>query len=153
MTEKLKGFADGLPERRDRKWVDDIKKELDEHATRIEDRVRAFFVKALIALTIVGVACTGSLIGFGYLLHKQSKFTQEIQDQRFEVQLSACLSQNLRHDNVITAINNAVAATPKDQEARAKANAKPFKLILEAAVPYTKDCIAAARVRTRGIKK
>lgn len=154
MTDKLKRYAKELPldERRDRTWFDELKQELEEHADRIEVRIERFFRRALIALSILGVSSTIGLIGFGIVLKKQSNTSKQIQKQRFEVQVENCLDQNSRHDKVITKIDDAIAALPEKRKARAEKNSQPFKLILEAAVPFTEDCIGVAQSRVKETK-
>lgn len=90
-----------------------------------------------------------SLVGYGVLLDKQGSTTTAIQDQRYNLLLDSCLDQNKRHDKVIAKIDQAVAAVPPPpaRQKRAREGAKPFKLILEAAVPHTKDCVVQARKR------
>jgi hypothetical protein len=156
VTEELKKYAHDLPahltggERRDRTWFDELSEELERHANRIEERLHRFFSRALIAFAVLGIASAVGLLGFGIVLKKQARVSQQIQQQRFEVQVENCVQQNIRHDNVIAKIDQAVAATPKKDKAQAEKSAGPFKLILEAAVPYTEDCVAVARSRVRG---
>lgn len=129
-----------------------LEKKLDNHANVIEDRFHRWFVGGLIAFVIMGLVCTVSLIGFGVLLTKQGNLTEKIQEQRYESLLEGCENQNTRHDDVIAKIDKAVAETPPppERQKRAKEASKPFKLILEAAVPHTKDCRAYAHDRVPG---
>lgn len=157
MTDKLKKYAENIPteERRDRTWFDELKVELQQHADRIEARLHRFFTMALVVLAVVGICSAVGLVGFGIVLKKQAQFSKDIQTQRFEVALDSCLDQNRRHDRVIESIDMAVAKTPKAQLKQAQKSAGPFKLILEAAVPYTEDCVSLARSRVtaKGRKK
>jgi hypothetical protein len=152
MTDELKKFAEELPERRqfpDRRlpgWHEELVKELNAHAQRIETRLRHFYSRALAAFAIIGVACAVALAGFGVVLRAQHNTTSEIQNQRYNAFLQNCLDTNVRHDNVIERIDQAVSKAP----IRQRQGAKVFKGILEAAVPYTKDCREFARDRVRG---
>lgn len=116
----------------------------------LEDTIKKWIFRGLVAFAVIGLACAISLVGFGILLTKQGNNTQEIQDQRYKATLDSCMDTNARHDNVILRIDDAVATTPKAERKRAEEGAKPFKLILEAAVPFTKDCEAFARDRVEG---
>lgn len=115
----------------------------------LQDQIHRWIVRGIVAFGIIGVMCSLSLVGFGILLTRQGNTTDTIQDQRYKSLLDACLDQNARHDRVFVKIDDAVAKTPPPparQEAARRA-AKPFKLILEAAVPYTKHCRAEAQDR------
>lgn len=129
-----------------------LEKKLDNHANGIENRFHRWFVGGLIAFALMGLACSGSLIGFGILLTEQGNLTNKIQQQRYDSLLETCENQNTRHDDVIKKIDDAVAEVPPPpaRQRRAKESAKPFKLILEAAVPHTKDCRAYAHNRVTG---
>jgi hypothetical protein len=65
LTKELKEFAEGLPEERRKNpdWYDKLKKELDEHADRIEARLRRFYIRALIGFAVLGIACAMGLSG------------------------------------------------------------------------------------------
>lgn len=128
----------------------ELERKIDDYANEIENRFHKWLLGGIIAFAVIGLACTTSLVGFGVLLTNQGNATHEIQQQRYTAVLDSCLDQNVRHDNVIAAIDEAVAQTPKANRKRAKESAGPFKLILEAAVPYTMDCRALARNRVKG---
>lgn len=155
MPEELKRFArEGDPERRtvpDRReagWHEELKKELTEHADRIETRMRRFYSRALGAFAVMGIACAVALAGFGVVLDAQKATTAAIQDQRYDAILQNCLDTNVRHDNAIKNIDKAVERAPKSQ--RDPKGLAAFKAIIEATVPYTSDCRDFARSRLRG---
>lgn len=129
-----------LPDRRQHGYSE-LEKKLQDDVNEIELRQAKFFRGALLAFAIIGIACAIALLGFGLVLRKQSHVTELIQLQRYIATLDNCLDTNVRHDNVLARIDDAVKQTPlgKPRE-RAEKGAKPFKLILEAAVPYTSDC-------------
>lgn len=130
----------------------ELSQKLDRQGEKNEERFHRWFLSGLIAIAIIGLTSAAALAGFGVLLTKQSGVTDEIQTQRYGSVLDLCLDQNERHDKVIKAIDDAVAAVPPPpaEQQRARESAKPFKLILEAAVPYTADCRKAAHDRVQG---
>lgn len=158
MPEELKRFArEGLGEvpdqrqtadRREGGWHQELREELEAYAKRGEERNRQFFSRALAAFAVMGIACAIALAGFGVVLDAQKRTTADIQDQRYQALLQNCLDINVRHDNTISRIDQAAKRTPKKQ--RNPRGIKLFKYILEASVPYTKDCRVFARGRLRG---
>lgn len=130
----------------------ELENKLSAHALEIERKFHKWFVRGLVAFGIMALCCSVSLIGFGFLLNSQGDVTDQIQAQRYSSLRDLCLDQNKRHDDVIAQIDDAVAAVPPPpaRQRKARESAKPFKLILEAAVPYTDDCNAAARARVKG---
>lgn len=153
MTKELKEFAEHLPERREKgEWYDklaeELSTELSAHADRIEGRLHKFFAKSLIVFAVLGLVSAGSLLGFGVVLKQQKDTTTIIQEQRYGSLLESCLDQNVRHDNVIKSIDDAIKTVPKSKQDPKGNNL--FKKILEAAVPYTSDCRVYARERVRG---
>lgn len=129
----------------------ELEKKISRHAEKIEGRFHRWFMGGLIAFAIIALTSAVALGGFSVLLTKQGNLTTKIQQQRYDSVLDACLDQNIRHDDVIKKIDDAVAEVPPPpaRQRRAKESAKPFKLILEAAVPYTKDCrkLALSRIK------
>lgn len=119
---------------------------------KLKEHLRRAIVGGLVAISIVALTSTAALVGYGILLTKQGNITTEIQQQRFDSVYNTCLDQNHRHDKVVKRIDDAVAAVPPPpaKQKEAQENAKPFKLILEAAVPYTDDCYAYAKKRVEG---
>lgn len=156
MTDRLKEFADEIPEverrqtpdRREEGWHEELKKELTAHADRIETRLRRFYSRALGAFAVMGVACAVALVGFGIVLDSQKTQTHNIQQERYDALLQTCLDTNVRHDNVIKRINRAAKRVPKKK--RDPQGIKTFESILEAAVPYTTDCRVFAHERVKG---
>jgi hypothetical protein len=60
---------------------------------QLKKELHHFFSRILVVVAIIGITSTAGLFGFGFVL-------REIQLQREE----ACLDQNLRHDNALTAL-------------------------------------------------
>lgn len=118
----------------------------------LEQRLNRFFIKALAAFAVIGLTSAVALLGFGLVLKSQAKTSEKIQDQRYKALVDICRDQNHRHDDVIKKIDDAVAAVPPPprQQRKARESAKPFKLIISAAVPYQKDCAAYARNKVKG---
>lgn len=114
----------------------------------LQEQIHTWIVRGLIGFAVIGLACAVSLVGFGILLTKQGNTTNSIQEQRYNAFLDSCLDTNDRHDKVIAKIDAAVANTPKDQQDPKGVTA--FKLILEAAVPFTEDCAGYAKSRVEG---
>lgn len=106
--------------------------------------VETILVKSLAAIIVVGLTCAAALFGFGLVIN-------EIQQQRFDALVMNCEETNKRNTNVNAQISQAVAVIPTGpRRSRAEKSAGPFRLILNAAVPYTKDCHAYARERVKG---
>lgn len=154
--ENSEAFAFGIVTQQGYK---ELKDSLTRQSEKTEKRLHRWLVMGLIAFTVFGLTSSVALVGFGVLLKKQntltnqqSSVTDEIQKQRYNSFKDLCEDQNKRHNNVIGQIDEAVAAVPPPpaRQRRARESAKPFKLILEAAVPYTKDCAGAARARVNG---
>lgn len=152
MTKELKEFAGGLPERRKNPdWYEELKTELDSHADRIEARLRRFYIRALIGFAVLGIACALGLLGFSAVLKNYHTVAQQIQNQRFNALLQNCLDTNERNNQVLSRIDEAVNQIPPGaRHDRAVKSSQPFKLIITAAVPFTKDCHAYARNRVKG---
>lgn len=149
--ENSEAFAFGIVTQQGYK---ELKASLAEESKRTETRLHRWLVMGLIAFATIGLSSTVGLVLGGVVLKQQSNVTTEIQQQRYESIRDLCQDQNKRHDKVIKRIDKAVAAVPPPpaRQRRARESAKPFKLILEAAVPYTEDCEAAARARVTGQK-
>lgn len=156
--ENSEAFAFGIVTQQGYK---ELKESLETQSKKTEERLHRWLVMGLVAFAIIGLTSSVGLVGFGLVLKKQNNITtqqgnvtNEIQQQRFDSLLDACKDQNIRHDRVISRIDKAVAAVPPPpaRQRKARESAKPFKLILEAAVPYTKDCREYARHRVKGAK-
>lgn len=83
-----------------RREYDSANEKLDAHIEENDRRLRRFFIGAMIAFSIIGLACTISLIGFKITL-------DEIQDTRKDFVRSNCISQNEQHDNTYKALQAA----------------------------------------------
>lgn len=122
---------------------------IPERRRGIEDRrqpsnLEGVLVKALAAFIVVGLTCAAAIFGFGLII-------KEIQQQRFDNLVQTCQDTNQKNVNVNNEIDNAIDAFPKGkQRDKAQENAGPFRLILNAAVPYTEDCEGFAKERVKG---
>jgi len=85
----------GLPDRR-KDTYEAHEARLDLHLKEVEDKLSKWLRLGLIAFTVIGLACTIAIAGFGIVL-------MEIQNQRFE----NCMAQNTRHDNTLRELENA----------------------------------------------
>ena len=130
-----------LPDRR-RHGYRELEQKLDKHAHDLDVRLSKFFRKCLIAFAIIGITSAIAIGGYGLVLRTQGKQADEIQQQREFSIRTACVDQNVRHDNTIDELNKASAKLIEENpgqkkaiEASVAANTK----ILEAAIPK-KDC-------------
>lgn len=110
-----------------RRDYDDANAKLDAHIKENDARLRKFFIGALIAFSIIGLATTASLVGFGIVLREQQKtadqlatlvkqnqqFAIDIQKQRKDSIIESCTAQNARHDGSVKAL---VQGSDIDQE-------------------------------------
>ena len=90
----------GIPDRRKHGYAE-LENRLDDHAQNIEDRLRRFFIKALIAFAVLGTTSAISLFGFGLALENQAKTSKAIQEGRILTLVKICEDQNRRHDAAI----------------------------------------------------
>lgn len=148
-----------MPDDQQQENLEKLTAKLDEHPfgiitqlgyQNLEERIETWISRGLIAFSIIGLACALSLVGFGIVLSNQSDTTQKIQTQRYQVLLTNCLDQNERHNNVVQRIDDAVSVIPPPERERAEEKSKPFRLILDAAVPYRDDCPGYAHRRLKG---
>lgn len=123
--------GDELPDRR-RHGYKELNDKLEKHAAHIENRLRRFFTRALMAFAILGLTSAGSLLGYGLVLKKETRFSQEIQDQRFRSVLQQCLDQNRKHDRAIKAGSLVLS----------RDNLAAFKALVDELAPFEPDCIA-----------
>lgn len=101
MTEELKKFAKQLQEAGERReGYAELGQQLQAHADRIEDRLHAFFLKALIAFAVIGLTSAIALFGFGYTIN-------QLRDTRQDFTRTTCVSQNEKHDNTTKGLNAA----------------------------------------------
>lgn len=120
------------------------RRERDKEYENAEDRFGRFFAKALGSFAIIGVTTALALTGFGLVI-------REIQHQRYVSLLISCRETNERNKNVNARIHEAVSDVPiGPKRVKATEAAKPFRLIITAAVPFTKDCTAYAKSRVGG---
>lgn len=95
-----------------RRDYDDLAEKVGLYTENTEKRLSRFFKGAIIALSIIGLATTGALVGFGIVLDAQQntadqleklvdsnqKFAKDIQDQRRESIITGCRTQNARNE-------------------------------------------------------
>jgi cell division protein FtsX len=117
-----------------------IEKKLDDHIKANADRLRRFFAKALAAFAVLGITSALGLLGFGVVLKNEGRTTDEIQQQRFQVVLDNCVSQNARHDRTIVR-----AKSLSGQQQRV------IGLLVDELQPFVKDCEKQARDRVQGL--
>lgn len=151
-----------------RREYDDANAKLDAHIQENDARLRRFFIGALIAFSIIGLACTGSLIGFGIVLHAQQQtadqltelveqnkqFTADIQKQRRSSIIEGCSTQNARHDGALKALTEGSDLDQKnapDEATRAEIRRRRDVTIalLDALAPV-EDCQAKAKAAVQG---
>lgn len=128
----------------------DDRRDLTPHQEYLERRLSTFFAKCLAIFAVLGITNAIALLGFGIVLGKQSDLTHQIQSQRYDALVTSCVETNQRNTDVNDRIDDAIKALPPKGQARATAKAKPFRLILNAAVPYRNDCPSWARARLKG---
>lgn len=136
-----------LPDRR-RHGYAELEHKLDQHALRIEERIRRYLIGGLVAFAIIGLICAASLVGFGILLREQGSQADEIQRQRAESIQRECRNQNLRHENTIDQLNEQIAVILKTHPSRAQEIRRQVKYtiaLIDALAPH-QDC--AKQVKT-----
>lgn len=111
-----------------RREYDDANKALQAHIEHNDRRLRKFFIGALIAFSVIGLATTVALIGFSSVLHEQQKtqnqlkalvvqnkkFANDIQQQRVDFTRSNCETVNTRHDTTTKAFHKAAQQDVKN---------------------------------------
>lgn len=123
----------------------------------IEARFRFLFVRALVALGIIGFMSFVAILGFGIVLANQSGQAQDIQDQRRAATLDECRTTNRRHDGAVSAL---VAGSDKDQlDAPNEAVRKEIRRrrdvtigLLDALAPH-QDCESLVQKRVKKVAK
>jgi len=123
---------EGVPERRD-----------GPQDRRNQGHLERVLTKALTAFVVVGLSCAAAIFGFGFVL-------REIQQQRFDSLVQTCQETNQRNQKVNAEIDSAINNLPEQQTKEQEAGTAAFRLIIEAAVPYTDDCHAYASERVKG---
>src|SRR3954451_25259056 len=113
-----------------RREYDDPNAALSLHIESNNRRLRKFFIGALIAYSLIGLATTGALIGFGIVLHRQQqtadqlkivvaqnkKFANDIQKQRVDFTRKTCEDTNARHDTTTESFHAAAEKDVKNAE-------------------------------------
>lgn len=134
----------------DEKRNGDDRRDVSPHQEYLELRLARFFAKCLAIFAVLGVTNAVALLGFGIVLGKESDLTNRIQRQRYDALLQSCAETNQRNQDVNSRIDDAIAKLPPKGQARAKEKAKPFRLIISAAVPYKRNCPEYASARVKG---
>lgn len=155
-----------------RREYDDANKALNDHIEHNDRRLRKFFIGALMAFSIVGLATTASLIGFSIVLHdqqntqnqlkelvKQNKqFAADIQKQRIDFTRQTCEDTNARHDKTTRSFQ---AAANQDIKNAKKLGLNPDEVRRREAVTQTivdllqpkQDCAALVKQTVKPVKK
>lgn len=128
-----------LPDRR-KHGYQELEERIDDQQRANEERIRHFFRRSIIAFGVIGLACTGALIGFGVLLH-------EIQTDRKDFIQKTCKSQNERHDNTIATLYKISKQAQKDFPKRAAEIRKSVSsnIVLIDALAPKQNCNALVR--------
>jgi hypothetical protein len=123
-----------LPDRRKNTYAD-LEKRVDEHAEHVEDRLRSFFLKALIAMAVIGVTSAIGLFGFAYVLG-------QVKDTRKDFVRQNCTAQNKRHTDTVTAFHKAAdeATAKHPEQAAAIQESVDANLAIIAALAPVQDC-------------
>lgn len=117
-----------------------LQTKFDELALATAKRIREFFVKALMAIAIIGLSSAIALFGFGIVLRELNSTDNQIQNQRFNTLYDICVDQNERHNK---AIGEAKKILPM------RAHDTVFRLV-DQLVPYIEDCFEYTRDRVKG---
>lgn len=128
----------------------DDRRETTPHQEYLELRLRTFFSKMLGVMVVLGVSNAIALLGFGIVLGKESDLTDKIQRERYDALVTNCAETNQRYKDVNSRIDDAIAKLPPKGQKAAETKARPFRLIISAAVPFTQDCPAYAESRVKG---
>lgn len=96
-----------LPDRR-KETYRALAKRIDDHADHIENKLQKWIRRGLIAFSIIALACTLALIGYGASLHS-------VQGQRHD----SCLNQNQRHDRTLALFRSAARDAIKKHPSQA----------------------------------
>lgn len=121
-----------------------LEERLDKFEKHLDDRLRNFFIKVLIAFAVLGLTSVSAAAGAIIALN-------EIQNQRYNSVLESCQDTNQRNTAVLDQINQAVQNIPPEKQTKEqKQGTAAFRLIISAAVPYTPDCESFAEDRVAG---
>lgn len=167
MTEKLKEYAEGLPERRSQErrrggfrsledFHDELTDELTKHAQRIEARLSRFFFRALLAFAVIGITSAGSLFGFAAVLRAYNDVGQQIQAQRKVYVKQTCKATNKRHKEAVSALitgstSDIKAATTEAQRNDIRRRRDVTLALLDAIAPL-QNCKAQAKTAVKEVK-
>lgn len=119
-----------LPDRRKQTYAS-LERRIDVHVDQLEKLLATWIRRGLIAFSIIAIACTLALIGYGAALHS-------VQAQRH----GTCENQNHRHDRTLALFREAAAALVKkhpDQAAQVQESIGANVRIINALAPK-QDC-------------
>lgn len=132
MTEERRHLS--LPDRRKTTYAELVKR-VDDHAQHVEDRLRSFFLRALIAMAVIGITSAIGLFGFAYVLG-------QVKDTRQDFVQQNCSAQNKRHSDTINAFRAQAATLAKKHPEQATAIQESVSANLEIidALAPVQDC-------------
>lgn len=120
----------------------ELKEEFDAHAHEIQQRFRRWLILGMVAFACVALTSSAALVGFGFLLAKQSDTTNQIQNQRKTSIRTNCEDQNGRHDRTTDGIRQAMRFAIKQHPQRAaqiKQNTQVSIGLIDLLAPH-QDC-------------
>jgi len=123
-----------LPDRRKQTYAS-LEKRIDDHADHIEKMLQRWIRRGLVAMSVIALACTLALVGYGVAIHS-------IQNQRHDF----CADQNDRHDKTIALFRKLAADTSKkhpEQASQIKENTQANIALISALAPK-RNCDAFA---------
>lgn len=115
--ENPEDYSFGIVTQRGYKELED---KFNNHAEDIQQRFRRWFILGMVAFACVALTSSAALVGFGFLLSKQSETTDEIQSQRKAAIRTSCEDQNERHDRTTDGIRRAANFAIKQHPERAE---------------------------------
>jgi hypothetical protein len=132
------------------KGYKDLEDRLTAHAAEVQRRFHRWFIITLSAFAIIALSSTVGLIGFGVVLGKQGKTTDEIQQQRRDFVRGSCTDQNRRHDDtsrrLLRAMRVAIRRNPERREQIRQSSEVSLGLI-DSLVPK-QNCVQVVREAT-----
>jgi len=131
-----------LPDRRKAEY-DALDAKIDKRFDILTDRISRWIKKCIVGGAVLGLGCALGLLGLGLVV-------KLVQDQRLSVLVTSCQNTNERNKKTNEAIDNAILLLPEASRAKARTDSAPFRLIINATVPFTDDCDAYAHRRLKG---
>jgi hypothetical protein len=140
-----------LPDRRQDEYHA-LNTKIDERFEALTNRFARFITKALMAFTVIGLTSAIALLGFGLVLRREGRNTDDIQKQRRESILIACRDQNIRHDNTVIQFRRIAATATANNPKQAKQirrNIEANLKIIDAIAPK-QDCDRLVQAAVKG---